>query len=72
MHSTTHHQIKVRSDLGSLAVIIVQQPTATFPSMHFAFTARTLRLGTDQCIVQTLVVALAMVLRDEFSSLSLS
>ena len=28
--------------------------------MHFAFAARMLRLGTDQCIVQTLVVALAM------------
>src|SRR5215470_602585 len=36
--------------------------------MHFAFAARMLRLGTDQCIVQSLVVALAMVMRHEFSS----
>jgi len=35
--------------------------------MHFAFAARTLRLGTDQRILQTLVVALAMVMRHEFS-----
>src|SRR5499427_802583 len=34
--------------------------------MHFAFAAPMLR--TDQCIVQTLVVALAMVMRHEFSS----
>jgi hypothetical protein len=36
--------------------------------MHFAFVTRMLRLGTDQCIVQTLVVALAMVMRHQFSS----
>jgi hypothetical protein len=30
--------------------------------------ARMLRLGTDQCIGQTLVVALAMVMRHEFST----
>jgi hypothetical protein len=35
--------------------------------MHFAFAARMLRLGTDPCIGQTLVVALATVMRREFS-----
>src|SRR6516225_5803582 len=53
---------------GSLAVVVVQPPAETFPPMHFAFAARMLRLETDQCIVQTLVVALAMVMRHEFSS----
>ena len=53
---------------GSLAVVVVQQPAETFPPMHFAFAARMLRLGTDQRIVQPLVVALAMVMRHEFSS----
>jgi hypothetical protein len=38
--------------------------------MHFAFVARMLRLGTDQCIGQTLVVALAMVMRQEESHLA--
>jgi hypothetical protein len=33
----------------------------TFPPIHFAFAARMLKLGTDQCIVRTLVVALAIV-----------
>jgi hypothetical protein len=36
--------------------------------MHFAFSARMLRLGTDQCIVQTVMVVLAMVMPDETSS----
>src|SRR5262249_12564700 len=40
----------------------------TFPPMHFAFCARMLRLGTDQCIIQTLVVALVTVMRHEFRS----
>jgi len=40
-------------------------PAETFPPMHFAFVACMLRLGTDQCIVQTLVVALAVVMRHE-------
>ena len=30
--------------------------------MHFALVARMLQLGTDKCIVQTLVVALAILL----------
>src|SRR6266478_2257388 len=45
-----------------------QQPAETFPPMHFALGARMLRLGTYQCIGQTLVVALAMVMRHEFST----
>lgn len=36
--------------------------------MRFAFAAGMLRLGTDQCIGQTLVVALVVVMRHEFSS----
>ena len=38
------------------------------PADALRLAARILRLGTDQCIVQTLVVALAMVMRHEFSS----
>jgi hypothetical protein len=38
----------------------VEQPAETFPPVHFAFAAHMLRLGTDQCIGQTLVVALPM------------
>src|ERR1700720_3955451 len=53
---------------GSFGVLVVQHPAETFPPMHFTLGARTLRLGTDQCIGQTLVVALAMVMRHEFST----
>src|SRR6516164_11008083 len=65
-----HHvsRSKVGVFSGSMAVVVVQEPAETFPPMHFAFVACMLRLGTDPCIVQTLVVALAMVMRHEFSS----
>jgi hypothetical protein len=60
--------IKGRSDSqAALVVVIIQQPAETFPPMHFAFAARMLRLGTYQCIVQTLVVALAMVICSAFA-----
>ena len=36
--------------------------------MDFAFAASMLTLGTDQCIGQSLVVTLPMVMRHEFSS----
>src|SRR5215472_2140411 len=54
--------------LGSLAVVVVQQPTDAFPPLYFANAACMLRLGTDQCVVQTLVVALTMVMHHEFNS----
>ena len=36
--------------------------------MHFACGDRMPRVRTDQCIVQTLVIALAMIMRDELGS----
>ena len=36
--------------------------------MHSAFHDRMPRVRTDPCIIQTLVVALGMVMRDEFGS----
>jgi hypothetical protein len=44
-------------------VVVVRQPAETFSSMDLVFRARMLRLGTDQCIVQTLMVALGTSLK---------
>jgi hypothetical protein len=61
MHGTPRIPVQVRSLSGSLATV-VQQRAETFPPMHFAFAPQHTRARADQHIVQTLVVALAIVL----------
>ena len=62
VHRTTAGiRIRFGVILGSLAVVVVQEPAETFASMHLAFDDR-------QCILQTLGVALGMIMRDEFGS----
>ena len=70
VHRTTPGiRIKVRSgSLGSLAVVVVQEPAETFASMHCALEDRRSWVRTDQCLLQTWVVALGMIMRDEFGS----
>ena len=54
-----------RRDPSRRTVVIVEKPAEALPPAN-ATTARRARLTVDECVPEALVVALAMVVRDEF------
>src|SRR5215470_9126171 len=52
---------------GSGSVVVIQQSAETLTSFHFPALTDEFRLQTDQLVAESLVVAFAVVVHDEFS-----
>ena len=52
--------------LGSVSIVVVEQPTEPCPTADLAAVSRMRRVGQDQSVAESLVIAFMVIMRNKF------